>query len=204
MQHFFAVIDIEYVDPYPWTVIPPRSSDLGPFEEWDDIGSWCREEAEDLWADRELDPGPNGIDFVARSLERCAEAFSPPGTDHWLFLHRDHPTDLPLPVFAAIGPASGPREGTLRALTLADDPNATKPPVVTPFQSERLGEGLSVFRYVRQEGFSQPLACLRYAWQVEEPGADIVIWTATEDVARLHQATADLEHLARSLAVYDP
>ncbi|MFF2845102.1 hypothetical protein ACFVT5_02055 [Streptomyces sp. NPDC058001] len=204
MSAFFAVIDIEYVDPYPWAVIPPRSSDLGQFEEWDDIGAWCRGEAEDLWADRELDPGLNGVDFVAGTLQRCAEAFCPPGTDHWLFLHQDHPTDLPLPVCAAIGPSSGPREETLRTLTLADDPSSVEPPVVKRFKSEHLGEGLTVFRYIPQEDSPHLLACVRYAWQVEECGADVVIWTATEDVARIMHAAEDLENLARSLAVYDP
>ena len=204
MNVFLPVIDIEYIDPYPWTVLPPRSGGTGPFEEWDDIQSWCREESEDLWADRELDPGPNGIDFVAGTLARCAEAFSPPGSDHWLFLHRDHPTDMPLPVFAAIGPASGPREETLRALTLADDPDTVEPPVVKRFKSERLGEGLTVFRYVAQEDSRHLLACVRYAWQVAEHGADIVIWTATEDVARIMQAAEDLENLARSLDIYAP
>jgi hypothetical protein len=204
MNEFLPVIDIEDIDPYPWTVLPPRSGDTGPFEEWDDIRAWCREEAEDLWADRELDPGPNGVDFVAGTLERCAAAFSPPGTDHWLFLHRDHPTDLPLPVLAAIGPSKGPREETLRELTLADDLSAAEPPVVKRFRSPKLGEGLTVFRYVPQEDSRHLLACVRYAWQVEEHGADVVIWTATEDVARIMQAAEDLEQLARSLGIFAP
>lgn len=204
MSDFFSIIDIEDVDPYPWTVLPPRSGADGPFEEWDDIRSWCREEAEDLWLDRELDPGPNGVDFVAVTLERCAEAFAPPGSDHWLFLHPDHPTDLPLPVCAAIGPASGPREETLRQLTLADDPHSVEPPVVKRFTSEKLGEGLTVFRYVPQEDSKHLLACVRYAWQVAEHEADVVIWTATEDVARIMQASEDLERLALSLGIYTP
>ncbi|MDT9701710.1 hypothetical protein [Streptomyces sp. P17] len=128
MNDFFAILDIEHIDLYPWTVLPPRSDEEKPFEAWVDIAAWCRAEAEDLWDDRELDRGPNGVDFVAGTLERCAQSFSPPGSDHWLFLHLDQPTDLPLPVCAAIGPASGPREETLRALTMADDPQAVEPP----------------------------------------------------------------------------
>ncbi|MGW7509743.1 hypothetical protein ACWGJ0_18700 [Streptomyces massasporeus] len=203
-EHFFPVIDIEYIDPYPWTVIPPRDGAVGPFEEWDDIQAWCREEAEDLWLDRELDPGPNGIDFVADTLAKCAEAFSPPGTDHWLFLHRDHPTDLPLPVFAAIGPSSGPREETLRTLAMADDPQAVEPPVIKRFKAKRLGEGLTSFRYTNQDVAPHLLACARYAWRVEEHGADVVMWTATEDIARIMYAAQDLEQLAHQLAVYNP
>ncbi|MES5824392.1 hypothetical protein [Streptomyces sp. RG80] len=204
MSDFLPVIDIEDVDAYPWTVLPPRGGETGPFEEWDDIQAWCREEAEDLWLDRELDPGPNGIDFVAGTLHRCAEAFSPPGSDHWLFLHRDHPTDMPLPVMAAIGPSTAPRDETLRALTLADDPSSVEPPVVKRFKSPNLGEGLTVFRYITQQDSPHVLACVRYAWQVEEHGADVVIWTATEDIARIMHAADDLEALAKSLGIFAP
>ncbi|MGW3724965.1 hypothetical protein [Streptomyces sp. NPDC000851] len=203
-SEFWPIIDIEYVDAYPWVIIPPRSGPSAPFEEWGDIRTWCRERAEDLWADRELDPGPNGVDFVGGTLARCAEAFCPPGSEHWLFLHLDHPTDTPLPVCAAIGPAQAPREETLRALTEADDPNAVEPPVIKSFRSERLGEGMTTFRYVSQEDSPHLLACVRYAWQVAEHEADVVMWTATEDVGRILQAADDLEELARSLAIFVP
>ncbi|AXI88085.1 hypothetical protein AB0K38_28175 [Streptomyces griseoincarnatus] len=201
---FWPIIDIEYVDSYAWVIIPPRSGPSAPFEEWDDIKSWCLERAEDLWADRELDPGPNGVEFVGETLSRCAEAFCPPGSDHWLFLHLDHPTDVPLPVCAAIGPAREPRYPTLRALTEADDQNSVEPPVVKPFHSEYLGEGMTTFRYVPQEGSPHVLACVRYAWQVTEHEADVVVWTASEDVARIMHAAPDLEELARTLAIFIP
>ncbi|MBV1938386.1 hypothetical protein [Streptomyces sp. BV286] len=204
MTEFWPIIDIEYVDAYPWVIVPPRAGPSAPFEEWDDIQAWCHERAEDLWLDRELDPGPNGVDFVGGTLARCAEAFCPPGSEHWLFLHLDHPTDTPLPVCAAIGPAQGPREETLRALTLADDPHAVERPVVKSFRSGRLGEGVTVFRYVPQDDSPHLLACVRYAWQVAEHGADVVMWTATDDVARLTSASEDLEELARSLAIWIP
>ncbi|XMA36050.1 hypothetical protein O1157_03810 [Streptomyces albogriseolus] len=73
---FLAVIDIEHIDAYPWTPIPPHNGEDDMLDHWDDIHGWCREEAEDLWSDRELDPGPNGVDIVAGTLARCAEAFS--------------------------------------------------------------------------------------------------------------------------------
>lgn len=204
MSEFWPIIDIEYIDAYPWIIIPPRAGPSAPFDEWDDIRMWCRDRAEDLWADRELDPGPNGVDFVGGTLARCAEAFCPPGSKHWLFLHVDNPTDMPLPVCAAIGPAKGPREETLRALTEADDPNAIERPVVKSFKSERLGKGMTTFRYVQQDDSPHLLACVRYAWQVKEHGADVVMWTATDDVARLMSAGDDLDELARSLAVWIP
>ncbi|MFK0063174.1 hypothetical protein ACIQTN_28595 [Streptomyces werraensis] len=201
---FWPIIDIEYVDSYSWVIVPPRSGPSAPFEEWDDIRSWCLEQAEDLWSERELDPGQHGVEFVGETLSRCAEALCPPGSDHWLFLHLDHPTDVPLPVCAAIGPAREPRNPTLRALTEADDPNAVEPPVVKPFHSEHLGEGMTTFRYVTQKESPHLLACVRYAWQVTEHEADVVVWTATEDVARVMHAAADLEELARSLAIFIP
>lgn len=204
MSEFWPIIDIEHVDAYPWVILPPRGGPLAPMEEWDDIQAWCHEAAEDLWLDRELDPGPNGVDFVATTLTRCAESFCPPNSEHWLFLHLDHPTDLPIPVCVAIGPAQRPREETLRALTLADDPDAVEPPVVKPFKAERLGEGLTTFRYVPQADSPHLLACVRYAWQVEEHGADVVMWTAVEDIPRLMSASEDLENLAHSLAIWIP
>lgn len=112
--------------------------------------------------------------------------------------------DTPLPVCATIGPSQGPREETLRALAEADDPNAIERPVVTSFRSERLGEGMTAFRYLQQDDSAHLLACVRYAWQVAEHGADVVMWTATDDVARLMSTSDDLEELARSLTIWIP
>ncbi|AZM57819.1 hypothetical protein DMA15_21330 [Streptomyces sp. WAC 01529] len=185
-------------------MVPPRAGRTAPSETWEDIGTWAREVAEDLWQDSDLDPGPNGVDFVAGTLLRCAETFAPPGSDHWVFLHVDHPADAPLPVLAALGPASGPREETLRALTMADDATAVEPPVVKTVKSEKLGKGMTTFRYVPQEDSTHLLACVRYAWQVEEHGADVVIWTASEDIAHVMRAAEDLEELARTLGIWNP
>lgn len=204
MNDFFAVLDIEHINLDPWTVLPPRSDEESPFEAWVDIAAWCREEAEDLWEEHGLAPDSHSVELLAGSLQRCAEAFSPPGSDHWLFLHHSTPSDLPLPVCAVIGQASGPREETLPALTLADDPQAVEPPVVKRFRSEHLGEGLSVFRYVAEDGSARLRACVRYAWRVEEYAADVVIWTASDDTARILRAAEDIEELARSLTIFDP
>jgi hypothetical protein len=203
-DEFWPVIDIEYVDAYPWVIIPPRSGPSAPFEEWDDIHTWCREYAEDIWADRGLDPGANGVEFLGKTLARCAEALCPPHSEHWLFLHVDQPTDMPLPVCVAIGPATAPRDETLRALTMADDPDAVEPPVVKTCRSDRLGEGMTTFRYVSQSDSPHVLACVRYAWQVAEHDAEVVIWTATDDIARVIAASEDVENLSKSLAIFVP
>ncbi|MGW6531012.1 hypothetical protein [Streptomyces venezuelae] len=201
---FWPILDVEDVDDDAWVMVPPRAGRAAPFPEWDDIGAWSREVAEDLWTDSDLDPGPDGVDFVAGTLLRTAEALAPPGSDHWLFLHLDHPADVPLPVCAALGPAAGPREETLRALTEADDRSAVEPPVVKTVKSDRLGKGMTTFRYVPQEDSPHLLACVRYAWQVEEHGADVVIWTASEDIAHVMRAAEDLENLARTLSIWTP
>ncbi|MFJ3495613.1 hypothetical protein ACIPPJ_18770 [Streptomyces sp. NPDC086091] len=201
---FRTMVDIEYVDAEVWSVLPPRGGESGPWEDWDDIGAWCREEAENLWLDHGSDPGPHGVDFVAGTLVRCAEAFSPPGTDHWLFLHHEHPTDLPLPVCVAVGRSAGPREETLRALAMADDPDAVEPPVVRRFGADRLGEGLSTFRYLNHADAPYLIASARYAWRVAEHDADVVMWTATDDTARIIAAAEDLERLAHALTLHTP
>ncbi|MFC8129028.1 hypothetical protein [Streptomyces sp. NPDC057302] len=94
--------------------------------------------------------------------------------------------------------------GTLERSAEADDPNSVEPPVVKPFTSERLGRGLTTFRYIPQEDSSHLPACVRYAWQVQEYEADVLIWTATEDVAHLMRAAEDFEGLARTLSVWAP
>ncbi|MGW3950808.1 hypothetical protein ACWEKM_07570 [Streptomyces sp. NPDC004752] len=49
------------------------------------------------------------------------------------------------------------------------------------------------------------LAVLRYAWRDEEVGADVVLWTATDDAAQIIRAARDIEELTHkvSVAVWD-
>ncbi|MEN3585930.1 hypothetical protein AAH978_17465 [Streptomyces sp. ZYX-F-203] len=203
-EEFWPIIDIEYVPDHPWVIVPPRSGPSAPFDEWYDIDSSALDYAEDLWADRELDPGKDGVSFVGETIAKCAKTFCPPESGHWLFLHMDHPLDIPLPVLAAIGRAEGTRDTTLRALTEADDKNAVETPVVKSFTSPYLGEGLTTFRYVAQEESNNLIACVRYAWRVEEHDADVVMWTATEEAYRIMETAEDLDDLARSLAIFIP
>ncbi|MFD4987945.1 hypothetical protein ACFWMQ_06190 [Streptomyces sp. NPDC058372] len=200
---FYAIIDTEYLDWDRWVHVVPRDPDT--HDEWRDIGAWCRQEASDLWEDSGLDPGPGGVAYTATMLERCAEVFCPVGSNNDLFLRMTHPADTPLPVLGVVRPSFGPREETLRALTLADDPEAVEPPVTASFTSPHLGEGLTTFRYIPQEdGANDLFACVRYAWQLTEPPAEMVLWTATDDTAQLLDAVEDIEELARTLRVYDP
>jgi hypothetical protein len=104
-----------------------------------------------------------------------------------------------------VKPAQGDREATLCFLVAAEDPDAVEPPVIEPFRTELLGEGLRSFRYLRQDDAPEVIAAVRYAWRDEEAGADVVLWTATDDTAQVIRAAPDIEQLAHkvSVAVWD-
>lgn len=76
-----------------------------------------------------------------------------------------------------------------------------KPSHPSPFCTERLGEGLRSFRYLRQDDAPEVLAALRYAWRDEKVGADVVLWTVTDDTAQIIQAAPDIEELAHKVSV---
>ncbi|MEQ4196715.1 hypothetical protein [Streptomyces sp. YIM 103828] len=198
-----AALDTELLDWDRWVHLPPR--DPKTYADWRDIGAWCRQEAVCLWEESGLEPGRHGVGFTALTLERCAEAFSPVGSANDLFLRLIHPAGTPLPVLGLTRPSSGPRVETLRALTLADDPEAVEPPVVAPFLSPHLGEGLSTFRYIPQPDHpAQLFACLRYAWQLHELPVSVVLWTVIEDTTQLLDAAEDVEELARAVRIHHP
>ncbi|MFE9763211.1 hypothetical protein ACFYPC_01545 [Streptomyces sp. NPDC005808] len=199
LEHEFS-LDIEY-DPSRWLELPPRWDT----EEWRDIDVWTRSCAELFWRSYGQDPGESGIAFLAGVLRRLAEAFAPEPFDTRVLLRMWEPTSMPLQVFSMVKPAQGDREETLRFLVGAEDPDAVEPPVVESFHTERLGAGLRTFRYLRQDDTPEVIASLRYAWRDEEVGADVVLWTATEDTARVIRAAQDIEELAHkvSVAVWD-
>ncbi|MEV8596617.1 hypothetical protein [Streptomyces sp. NPDC052012] len=194
-EHEFDLV-VDY-DPSLWLEIPPRWDD----ESWEDIGAWASDSARLLWQSHGADPGEGGIPFLAGTLSRCAEAFSPERFDTRVLLHISSPTSMPLPVFTAVRPAVGDREATLRALVRADDPDAVEPPVVEAFPSEDLGEGLRALRYVRQDDAREVLAGLSYAWRNEDIGTDTVLWTATDDIAQVLRAAKDIEQLTREILI---
>ncbi|MFF1291897.1 MULTISPECIES: hypothetical protein [unclassified Streptomyces] len=195
LDHEFDLV-IDY-DPSLWLEIPPRWDE----ESWQDIGAWASECAELLWQSYAQDPGESGIPFLAGTLRRCADAFAPERFDMRALLHITSPTSMPLPVFAAVHPAAGNREATLRALIQADDPDAVEPPVVEAYQTEDLGEGLRALRYVRQDDAPEVLAGLRYAWRNDDIEADTVLWTATDDIAQVIQAAKDIEKLTHKILI---
>lgn len=96
-----AALDTELLDWDRWVHLPPRDPET--YEDWRDIGAWCRQEAVCLWEESGLEPGRHGVGFTALTLERCAEAFSPVGSANDLFLRLIHPAGDP-----AAGPRSDP------------------------------------------------------------------------------------------------
>ena len=199
LEHEFS-LDIDY-NPSRWLELPPRWDT----EEWQDIGVWARTCAELFWRSYGQDPGESGISFLAGRLRHFAEAFAPEPFDTRVLLRMWEPTHMPLQLFTMVKPAHGPREETLRFLVAAEDPDAVEPPVVETFRTELLGEGLRAFRYLRQDDTPEVLAALRYAWRDEEVGADVVLWTASENTAQIIRAAQDIEELAHkvSVAVWD-
>ncbi|MFI9616969.1 hypothetical protein ACIHCM_35775 [Streptomyces sp. NPDC052023] len=195
LEHEFS-LDIDY-NPSRWLELPPRWDT----EEWQDIGAWAHSCAELFWRSYGQDPGTTGISFLAGRLRQFAEAFAPEPFDTRVLLRMWEPTSMPLQVCAMVKPAEGDREETLRFLVGADDSDAVEPPVVESFQTELLGEGLRAFRYLRQDDTPEVLAALRYAWRVEEVGADVVLWTATDDTAQVIRAAPDIEELTDTMSV---
>ncbi|MFJ4786754.1 hypothetical protein [Streptomyces sp. NPDC088794] len=199
LEHEFS-LDINY-NPSRWLELPPRWDT----EEWQDIGVWASRCAELFWRSYERNPGEAGISFLSGTLRRFAEAFAPEPFDTRVLLRMWEPTSMPLQVFTMVKPAQGDRAETLRSLVGAEDPDAVEPPVVETFRTELCGEGLRAFRYLRQDNAPEVVAALRYAWRDEEVGADVVLWTATDDTARVIRAAQDIEELAHqvSVAVWD-
>ena len=74
-----------------------------------------------------------------------------------------------------------------------------------PIGDERQATRPDPTRDLRQDDTPEGLAAVRYAWRDEEVGADVVLWTATNDTAQIIQAASDIEELAHkvSVAVWD-
>ncbi|MFJ1972417.1 hypothetical protein ACIO93_27470 [Streptomyces sp. NPDC087903] len=195
LEHEFS-LDLAY-DPSRWLELPPRWET----EEWKDISVWARDCSQLFWQSYGQNPGESGVAFLTDTLQRLAVAFAPESFDTRAVLRVWEPQTMPLPVIATVKPAQGNREETLRALVGAEAPEAVEPPVAEPFRSELLGEGLRAFRYAQQDDAPEVLAALRYAWRDEEVGADVVLWTATDDTALIIRAAQDIEELAHKVSV---
>lgn len=180
-----------------------------------DTDRWAREFSAAWWSMAGL---PHGDDELARLEAQLAyirdNSFGHLPF-HMGFIHLPDPRLEPLPVFLAILAARGERTAQLRALTLADAPNAVGEPIVEEFATERLGPGLRVLRHftepeaggvdvlglLTEEETAEVNVGLSYAWRSEEHETDLRLFTATHDWGRLRAALGDIDELARQIRV---
>ncbi|HEY2793298.1 MAG TPA: hypothetical protein VGJ28_13115 [Micromonosporaceae bacterium] len=108
------------------------------------------------------------------------------------FIHMPAPRINPLPLCLSTWQAGGDRTERLRALTMADAPDAQQPPIVEAFSTERLGNGLRV--QVRADG----VLMLYYAFRVDELETDMRIFAGVPDQQRMDLMLPDADELVRN------
>jgi hypothetical protein len=108
------------------------------------------------------------------------------------FIHMPAPRLSPVPLCLSAWQAGGDRTERLRALTLADAPDALQPPIVDVFATERLGDGLRVQCRL-------PAAImLCYAFRVDDLATDLRVFTGCPDQERLLRLLPDADELVRN------
>jgi hypothetical protein len=183
-----------------WLEIPAH---WGP-ETWPDHRAWARERAELCWLD--LDPGESEVDNLALALAYLAEKLPSGDGDRVVnhFLHLPHPRLDPL--HAQVWIVEDP-DVTLEYCVGAEDPQTVEKPVLEEFVSERLGTGLRGLRYKpfdpgpgHEQAPGALVGAVRYAWRLNEE-AVLVMSVVDTDLARLIQATEDIDEFARGIGV---
>jgi len=169
-------------------------------ETWPDSRDWAREVAEIVWADVVPTDGL-GPDHLALGLAMLAE--SPLANDpaRRTFLWLPPPTSAVLPVHLEAYAADGDRDDALRELAGADPAGAVERPIVEPFLSDHLGEGLRVLRYAVDPADGAVVLTLSYAWRAE--GLDVLLWLSTFDTPLACRAMDDVDDLARAVHLVD-
>jgi hypothetical protein len=117
------------------------------------------------------------------------------------FLWLPGPTSALLPVHLEAYAADGDRDDALRELTRADAAGAVERPIVEPFPSDHLGEGLRVLRYAVDPKDGAVVLTLSYAWRAG--GLDVLLWLSTFDTSLAFRAMDDVDDLARSVHLVD-
>lgn len=181
-----------------WLEIPPW---WGP-ETWPDYRDWAREMAQLWWDDSGLRPGEYQVDNLALTLAMCAERFGFPEPDETIelttYLHLPDPRVMPLPVEVWVEEAPGL---TAAECAVVVDPVAIRPPQVEEFPTPNLGRGLRALRYrpVEPGPPGAQYATLRYAWEIEDHDAVVVMAVSVPDVPRLLGAADDIDEFARRI-----
>jgi hypothetical protein len=111
----------------------------------------------------------------------------------------EDPRQLPLFLYVGVWEAAGNRDAQLRKWCLVGDPGAVEPPVTDEITTDRLGTGIRVMRY-RRDNDGTLYAPLRYAWRSAEFGTDLVL-NAAEDLGGLQRAIPDIDDFANATTI---
>jgi hypothetical protein len=95
----------------------------------------------------------------------------------------------------------GDRETRLLQLSGAGDPGVVRPPFVSKFTTDNLGEGICATRHKRRED-GQLYAVLAFGFRSPEFETDVQVMASTTDLSELRMATADIEEFVRGMTVY--
>ena len=166
-------------------------------ETWTDHRDWAREIADLVWTGAVPAPEEMGPDHLALGLAMMAESPMVAHPARTTYLWLPGPMWEILPVFLEVYIAEGDREETLRELTRADEPGALRDPVVEPFVTEHLGEGIRVLRHAVEPEDDSVFLTLSYGWRAG--GADILLWMTTFNTPLAAEAMDDVDALARAV-----
>jgi hypothetical protein len=190
-----TTVDVD-LDTGVWVGVPGEWSE----DTWPDHRGWAREVAEIVWAG--ADPiGGQGPDHLALGLAMLAESPITKDPSRRTFLWLPGPTSTLLPVHLEACAAEGDADEALRELTRADAPGAVEKPVVDPFPSPHLGDGLRVLRYAVDSQGAAVVLTLSYAWRAG--GLDVLLWLSTFDTGLALRAMDDVDALARAVHLVD-
>jgi hypothetical protein len=161
--------------------------------------SWAKLYAEEWWS---RTAGPYGKRQI-RAMKRMLSEIHTYAYDnlamHRGFLHMPAIGLSPLLVSFGIWEAVGDRDEQMRFLTRANDPTLMQPPVIEEFGTEKLGQGIKVTTYTRNNK-GVVTGYLNYAWRNEELATAVRMFTGSPDLGRLQDAVHDIEELARTVA----
>jgi hypothetical protein len=176
-----------------WVPCPPG------FAPGADREKWAAGYARACWVASGLKHGKRQISALAQSFSHIHQSAYSTLPCHLALIHVRDPRAVPLLVCFGVWPAESDRQAQIRSLAGADEDGAMEPPIVTEFPTEKLGDGLKVMSYFRDQG--TVTASLSYAWRSEEFETAVRLFTACPDLGRLQGALDDLDDLARAITV---
>jgi hypothetical protein len=187
-----TTVDV-HLDTDRWVGVPGEWSE----ETWPDHRDWAREVAETVWHGATPAPGGQGPDHLALGLAMLTE--NPLLAEPWrrAFVWLPGPTSTVLPVYLEAYAAEGERDDALRELTRAHEAGAVEKPVVEPFPTEHLGDGLRVLRYAADPRDGAVVLTLSYAWRAAD--LDVLLWLSTFDTGLALRAVDDVDDFARRI-----